>query len=160
MPENLERWIDLFLHHLAVEKGLSPNTLEAYARDLQGYCALLREKGTLEVGKISPEQSLNYLKALRSRGLSARSQARVLSTLRGFHKFLLQERAVEENPVRRVRSPRVVPRLPSVLTPERNGGSPPAARPPPAPGGPRPGHAGTALRRRPEGLRTGSSFGK
>jgi len=118
MPENLERWIDHFLHHLAVEKGLSSNTLEAYARDLQGYCALLREKGTLEVEKISPEQSLNYLKALRSRGLSARSQARVLSALRGFHKFLLQEQAAEENPVRRVRSPRVVPRLPSVLTPQ------------------------------------------
>jgi integrase/recombinase XerD len=101
-----------------VEKGLSPNTLEAYARDLQGYCAVLREKGTLEVEKISPEHSLNYLKALRSRGLSARSQARVLSALRGFHKFLLQEQAVEENPVRRVRSPRVVPRLPSVLTPK------------------------------------------
>ena len=118
MPENLERWIDHFLHHLAVEKGLSSNTLEAYARDLQGYCALLREKRTLEVEKISPGQPLNYLKVLRSRGLSARSQARVLSVLRGFHKFLLQEQAVEENPVRRVRSPRVVPRLPSVLTPE------------------------------------------
>jgi integrase/recombinase XerD len=118
MPENLEPWIDRFLHHLAVEKGLSPNTLEAYGRDLQAYTAVLREKGTLEVEKISPEQSLNYLKVLRSRGLSARSQARVLSVLRGFHKFLLQEQAVEENPVRRVRSPRVVPRLPSVLTPK------------------------------------------
>jgi len=118
MPENLERWIDHFLHHLAVEKGLSSNTLEAYARDLQGYCALLREKGTLEVEKISPEQSLNYLKALRSRGLSARSQARVLSALRGFHKFLLQEQGAEENPLKRLKSPRVVPRLPSVLTPQ------------------------------------------
>jgi integrase/recombinase XerD len=118
MAENLERWIDYFLHHLAVEKGLSPNTLEAYARDLQGYCALLRQRGTLAVEKIAPEQSLNYLKTLRSRGLSPRSQARVLSALRGFHKFLLQEQAVEENPVRRVRSPRVVPRLPSVLTPK------------------------------------------
>lgn len=116
MAENLERWIDHFLHHLAVEKGLSPNTLEAYARDLQGYCALLRQGGTLVVEKIAPQQSLNYLKTLRSRGLSPRSQARVLSALRGFHKFLLQEQAVEENPVRRVRSPRVVPRLPSVLT--------------------------------------------
>ena len=59
---------------------------------------------------------MNYLKNLRARGISARSQARILSTLRGFHKFLLQEQATQENPVRRLRSPRVVPRLPSILT--------------------------------------------
>ena len=117
MEENLERWTDQFLHHLAVEKGLSPNTLEAYARDLRGYGLLLRGKGILEVEKISPEEPLNYLKNLRARGISARSQARILSTLRGFHKFLLQEQATQENPVRRLRSPRVVPRLPSILTP-------------------------------------------
>jgi len=116
MEENLERWIDQFLHHLAVEKGLSPNTLEAYARDLRGYGLLLREKGTLEVEKISPGEPLHYLKNLRARGISARSQARILSTLRGFHKYLLQEQASQENPVRRLRSPRVVPRLPSILS--------------------------------------------
>ena len=116
MGENLERWIDQFLHHVAVEKGLSPNTLEAYARDLRGYGLLLRGKGILEVEKISPEEPLNYLKNLRARGISPRSQARTLSTLRGFHKFLLQEQATQENPVRRLRSPRVVPRLPSILT--------------------------------------------
>jgi integrase/recombinase XerD len=118
MGENLERWIDQFLHHLAVEKGLSPNTLEAYARDMRGYGLVLRGKGTLEVEKISPEEPLIYLKNLRARGISARSQARVLSTLRGFHKFLLREQAAQENSVRRLRSPRVALRLPSVLTPE------------------------------------------
>jgi integrase/recombinase XerD len=118
MGENLESWTDRFLHYAAVEKGLSANTLEAYARDLRGYGSLLRGKGIVEVEKISPEEPLNYLKSLRGRGISARSQARVLSTLRGFHKFLLREQAGEENPLRRLRSPRVVPRLPSVLTPE------------------------------------------
>ncbi len=116
MAENLERWIDQFLHHAAVEKGLSPNTLEAYARDLRGYGLLLRGKGILEVERISPEEPLTYLKNLRARGISARSQARILSTLRGFHKFLLREEGAEENPVRRLRSPRVARRLPSVLT--------------------------------------------
>jgi integrase/recombinase XerD len=62
MEENLERWIDQFLHHVVVEKGLSPNTLEAYARDLRGYGLLLRGKGILEVEKISPEEPLHYLK--------------------------------------------------------------------------------------------------
>jgi integrase/recombinase XerD len=116
MSNDVDRWIDRFLHHLAVEKGLSPNTLEAYSRDLQGYSALLRHKGVLEMGKVSSQEPLAYLKGLRSRGVSARSQARVLSSLKGFHKFLLRERAVAEDPLRRLRSPRVVPRLPSVMT--------------------------------------------
>jgi integrase/recombinase XerD len=116
MSDEMDRWIDRFLHHLAVEKGLSPNTLEAYSRDLQGYSCLLRDKGIREMRMISSEEPLTYMKRLRSRGVSARSQARVLSSLKGFHKFLLRERAVEEDPLRRLRSPRVVPRLPSVMS--------------------------------------------
>ena len=117
MEETLDHWIDQFLRHAAVEKGLSVNTLEAYARDLRGYGLMLRGKGIVRAEEISPEEPPNYLKSLRARGISPRSQARVLSTLRGFHKFLLRERATGENPLRRVRSPRVAPRLPSVLSP-------------------------------------------
>jgi len=116
MEKNLDLWIDRFLHHLAVEKGLSQNTLDAYARDLQGYAALVRGRGVSKVAEITAEHTLNYFKAMRSKDLSPRSAARTLSTLKGFHKFLLQEQAIKENPLRRMRSPRVVPRLPSVLT--------------------------------------------
>lgn len=116
MAEELDRWMDRFLHHLAVEKGLSQNTLEAYARDLRGYSSMLEDRGILRVMEISAEYPLIYFKNLRARGLSARSMARALSTLRGFHEFLLQEQAVIKDPLRRVRSPRVIPRLPSVLT--------------------------------------------
>ncbi len=116
MEKELDLWIDRFLHHLAVEKGLSQNTLDAYARDLQGYADLVRERGISGVEEITAEHTRNYFQAMRSRGLSPRSTARALSTLKGFHKFLLQEQAVKENPLRRLRSPRVTPRLPSVLT--------------------------------------------
>jgi integrase/recombinase XerD len=68
------------------------------------------------VGELSAEHTLYYFKTLRAKGLSPRSIARTLSALRGFHKFLFQERAVKEDPLRRLRSPRVVPPLPSVLT--------------------------------------------
>jgi len=116
MVMDLDLWIDRFLHHLAVEKGLSRNTLDAYARDLQGYAATVRKGGILGVGEISPEHTLNYFKTMRAKGLSPRSTARMLSTLKGFHKFLMREQAVKENPLRRLRSPRIVARLPSVLT--------------------------------------------
>ena len=116
MERDLDLWIDRFLHHLAVEKGLSRNTLDAYARDLQGYAGIVRGRGVSEVGKITAEHTLNYFKAMRAKGLSPRSTARMLSTLKGFHKFLLQEQVLKENALRRLRSPKVVPRLPSVLT--------------------------------------------
>jgi len=116
MEKDLDLWIDRFLHHLAVEKGLSRNTLEAYARDLQGYAGVVRGRGISQVGEINAEHTLDYFKAMRSKGLSPRSTARMLSTLKGFHKFLLQEQVLKENPLRRFRSPRIVPRLPSILT--------------------------------------------
>jgi len=116
IEKDLDLWIDRFLHHLAVEKGLSRNTLDAYARDLQGYAGVAQGRGISQVGEITAEHTLDYFKAMRSKGLSPRSTARMLSSLKGFHKFLLQEQVLKENPLRRFRSPRIVPRLPSVLT--------------------------------------------
>ncbi len=117
MRKELDLWVDRFLHHLAVEKGLSRNTLEAYARDLQGYVSMIRARGSLSVGDISAQDALNYFRELRSNGLSPRSTARVLSTLKGFHKFLAREDGgPKENPLGRLRSPKIVPRLPVVLS--------------------------------------------
>jgi integrase/recombinase XerD len=117
MTDTLDDWIDRFLHHLTVEKGLSRNTLEAYARDLQGYACYLRKGGIAAIQGTSVEQTMGYLRHLRGKNLSARSQARLLSTLKGFYKFLVEERVMEENPLRRLRSPKLAFRLPEVLTP-------------------------------------------
>ncbi|MBI5968641.1 MAG: site-specific tyrosine recombinase XerD [Deltaproteobacteria bacterium] len=116
MTDNFDDWLDRFLHYLAVEKGLSRNTLEAYARDLQGYATFLAERGISSIAASSAEQAMGYFKNLRGQGLSARSLARVFSAIKGLHKFLLQDGAILENPMRRLRAPRVVPRLPAVLT--------------------------------------------
>ncbi len=116
MQGSFHHWMDLYLHHLTVEKGVSRNTLEAYARDLQNYLGFLEGRKITLLKDSSAELALAFLKHLRGKGLSARSIGRILSALKGFHKFLLQERALAENPVRRLRTPKVVPRLPSVLT--------------------------------------------
>ena len=116
VAHDLDQWVDLFLHHLAVEKGLSRNSLEAYARDLQGYVEFLAERGISSIVDSSADKIMGFFKDLRGKGLSPRSAIRALSTLRGFHKFLLQDRAIQDNPLGRVRAPKVVPRLPLVLT--------------------------------------------
>jgi integrase/recombinase XerD len=116
MADYLDQFVDGFLQHLVVEKGLSRNSLEAYARDLKGYVEFLAERGISSVDGSSPDEIISYFRKLVKKGLSPRSAARALSALRGFHRFLLQERAIEENPSRRLRAPKVIPRLPSVLT--------------------------------------------
>jgi integrase/recombinase XerD len=115
IKKNLDYWLDSYLHYLAVEKGLSPNTLEAYAHDLQGYALFLRSQGE-ELGKINSLEGIRkYFQELHSQGLSPRSQARILSALRGFYKFLVREQALTENPVQKLPTPKINPHLPEIL---------------------------------------------
>jgi integrase/recombinase XerD len=116
--KGFDDWIDRYLHHLIVEKGLSRNTIEAYARDLRGYSAFLQEHSGSDSLTVSSDKFIYYFKLLRTEKLSPRSLARNISTLKGFYKFLLQEGVLEENPLRHLRTPRVIPRLPEILTRE------------------------------------------
>ncbi len=116
MGKILDGWADRFLHFLAVEKGLSRNTIESYARDLQSYASFLDEEGVIHIGESSGNQNLFFIQHLREKGLAPRSLARTISTLKSFYRFLLQEGAIQENPLYRFRTPRVIPGLPSVLT--------------------------------------------
>jgi len=99
-----------------VEKNLSRNTLESYARDLQKYAVYVRGQpvpgGDIRTG----EAAGAFFRSLRKGGLTPRSQARALSAMKGFFKFLLQEGALKENPLQRMKAPKVVPRLPKTLT--------------------------------------------
>ncbi len=117
MTDTLDRWVDNFLHRQSVEKGVSRNTLEAYARDLQAYTLFLRERGLTTPEGSSVEDTMGFFRSLRAKGLSARTQARILSTLKGFHKFLMEEGVAAENPLRRLRTPKLTPKLPAVLSP-------------------------------------------
>jgi len=109
--------IDLYLDHLKVERGLSPHTLEAYARDL-GRWARFLEAEALSLEEASPASVSGFLVGLARSGLAARSQARTLSALRGLHRFLVRERHLKADPSELAPMPKKVERLPSVLTRE------------------------------------------
>ena len=113
----MDRYLDFFLNFLSVEKGLSSNTLNAYGRDLAVYTDYLKmhEKITDPVA-INQSMVLHYLNFLKSRGLSPRSRARNLSTLRSFHRFLLRENYTEHDPTALLESPRSLPALPRLLS--------------------------------------------
>jgi integrase/recombinase XerD len=109
--------LDAYLDHLKVEPGLSPLTVEAYAHDLGTFAAYLGEEG-VAVGDADLTAVAGYLLSLSDAGQSARSQARRLSSLRGFFLYLVAERHVSRDPTELVDGPRLGRRLPGVLTVE------------------------------------------
>ena len=113
----MDRYLDCFFNYLSVEKGLSPNTLNAYGRDLSVYSDYLKkhEKNT-DPAAISQLMVLHYLSFLKNRGLSPRSRARSLSTLRSFHRFLLRENYTEHDPTALLESPHSLSALPRLLS--------------------------------------------
>jgi integrase/recombinase XerD len=111
---DLHRWIDVYLDHLRVERGLAKNTLEAYARDLGRLAARLPDDAGAEDvdARAISELLVDNVKT----GFGARSSARQLSALRGFFKFLVKERAMKGDPTTLVERPRLGRKLPKVLS--------------------------------------------
>lgn len=99
-PHPLEPQVEGYLSALAVERGLSRNTVSAYRGDLEGYLAFL------EGGEPTPELVDGYLAWLHERGMEASTVARKLAAVRGFHRFLVAEGESEEDPTRFAETPR------------------------------------------------------
>lgn len=110
--------IDAFLTHLEKERDVSPNTVKAYARDLDElHTVLAQHLGIAQVDWATIDRlSLRaWLAHLSRRGLSKRSSARALSAARSFFRFLHRNDLVEANPARAVSSPKLDKHLPGHL---------------------------------------------
>ena len=112
----MERSIDSYMNYIAVEKGLSRNTLDSYSGDLVRYTNFLGELGITEIGKTSKMEVMAYLLSLWKQGLSAKTVARSVSVLRGFYRWLADEGALQGNPLEDMESPRTTRSLPEVLS--------------------------------------------
>jgi integrase/recombinase XerD len=114
--------VDAFLRHVAIERGLSANTVAAYRRDLAVYAAWLAADGVAEVREVTPATLSAFAVHLGTREespLTASSLARMLSTVRGFHRFLLEEGRVDADAARDLRPPKLPSRLPKAITVEQ-----------------------------------------
>jgi integrase/recombinase XerD len=114
----VDRWVDAYLDHLRVERGLAPKSVQAYATDLARFASFAEAQGIAQAAELAPATVSGFLVALGRAGISARSAARYLSSVRGFVKFLLHERVLREDVCALVEAPRVGRRLPSTLTVE------------------------------------------
>lgn len=109
--------LQLFLDSLAAEKGAAANTLEAYRRDILQFfeiCPTTPEK-------ISEQDVASYVQELGNRFYSPKSQARKLSAMREFCRFLFSENILHENPAANISSPKQEKPLPKFLTPVQIG---------------------------------------
>ncbi len=108
--------IDAYLQHLAVERGASPHTLDAYGRDLQRYRFYLENDGLRSKREATSDDIIGFAASLRESGLSSASVNRALAAVKGFYKYLLREREIRSNPAAEVSLARKWMRLPGTLS--------------------------------------------
>ena len=109
------RHLEAFLEMLAAERGAAPNTLAAYRADLMDFAAFARRSGVEAFATAGPDTLRDYLRSLADAGLSPRTAARRLSTLRQFFGFLGREGLRADDPTPLLDSPRLPPSLPKPL---------------------------------------------
>jgi integrase/recombinase XerD len=102
---------------LKLEKGLSPNSISAYLSDIQKLMQFLEmQKSGVEPHELDHDQLHHFLIWISELGLSARSQARILSGLKAFYRYLLMEEQIEKDPTALLEGPRLGRKLPEVLS--------------------------------------------
>jgi integrase/recombinase XerD len=111
----LDRAVDDFLIHVKVERGLSPNTVDGYARDLARLGRSLDARGRRFADEVTPLDLTDHLMDLARANLAARSRARALVAIRGLFRYLVGERWIDADPTELVDAPKVARRLPGVL---------------------------------------------
>ena len=101
-----------YFEYLQFERGLSKNTIVAYQRDLQKFHDICK-KSPIESG---PEEISALLSNMHKTGQSARSQSRMLSSLRGFYNWAQEEKHITQNPILLFENPRQNRTIPVVLS--------------------------------------------
>lgn len=127
-----------YLRHVAIERGLSQNTLDAYRRDLEAYAAWLDSKGIEDLGQVEPEVLSEYVVELNGAAVSGsvsvsapaveenerlsyspKTISRRISTIRSMHRFLFEEGLLPSYAGSGVRTPKQGQRLPKALSIEQ-----------------------------------------
>ena len=109
--------VDAYLRHLAIERGVSKNTQLAYRRDLNRYLDWLDDQGLREPQQISEQIVRTFAEELSAKyGLISSSSARVMASVRGWHRFLLLEGILPNDASAVVKPPKTPKRLPKAIS--------------------------------------------
>ena len=108
--------INKYITYISLEKGLSGNTLEAYINDLNKLLIFIDKEPDINLLSLTYENLQQFIARLCDTGISARSQARIISGIKSFYRFLLTEDYLETDPTELLESPKIGQKLPEVLT--------------------------------------------
>ncbi len=109
----MEALVREFTEYLFVEKRHSPHTVDGYRRDIERFVSF--RTGT-SLKSDTPADIREFLLSLHERGLSSRSIARALSSLKSFFKYLVEEGLILENPMATLETPKIWRKLPGTLS--------------------------------------------
>lgn len=110
------RLVDAYLDHLRTEKGLAANTLDAYGRDLADFVSWAEGEGERRATALTEDDLRLYFARLRRRGISARSVARKISSVRGLYRFWARSGTTSADPTQRLDAPKAPRGLPRDLS--------------------------------------------
>ena len=111
----MNRIAEDYRNYLRIERGMSPNTVASYSRDVEGLLGAYEGYRAADIGTAEIER---YLSERIEKGLTKRSQARMLSSFRSFFNWCVEEGEVKENPCDRIDAPKLGKYLPAVLSVE------------------------------------------
>jgi integrase/recombinase XerD len=112
----VENHINEFIQYVIVERGLAENTVISYKRDLKKYRQyIVKVEGIIAFDQVARVHILHYIKFLNEQGISPRTVARNIASIRSFHQFLLREKVAHQDPAVHIETPQLQKSLPKVL---------------------------------------------
>ncbi|MDR3267204.1 MAG: tyrosine-type recombinase/integrase, partial [Tannerella sp.] len=108
--------INKYVTYLSLEKGFSGNTSEAYVDDLNKLLRYVENEEDTNILTLSYEDLQHFVAQLYDLGITARSQARIISGIKSFYRFLFTEKLITNDPTELLESPKIGHKLPEVLT--------------------------------------------
>lgn len=112
---SMDKFVDMFLDYLSVERGLSKNTIVSYGRDLNAYLKFLDSIAKKTISSSSREDIREFMLHEKDKGLSVNSIARNLASLRMFYRFLTRERLIKTDVSSYIDTPKLWKKIPDVL---------------------------------------------
>ncbi len=111
----MDRYVELFLDYLSVERGLAKNTVLSYRRDLCAYVKFLEVIAKKSLSASGRDDIRDFMFYEKDKGLSASSIARNLTALRMFYRFLARERIIKSDVSTYIDTPKLWKRIPEIL---------------------------------------------
>ncbi|HZI25233.1 MAG TPA: site-specific tyrosine recombinase XerD [Chryseolinea sp.] len=112
-----EQHIKHYSNFLKLERSLSPNSVEAYVHDVELLFQFMKMKHALvTAANVTSKHLQEFLQYINELGMSAHSQARILSGIKGFYKYMLFEELLEKDPTVLIEGPKLGRKLPDTLS--------------------------------------------